>query len=412
MSELFQVITLEQAYRLMAQHLPQPQLTVEQVPLTAALGRRLANDVIAEDDLPGFSRSTVDGFAVRAGDTFGASEGLPAYLDLAGEVLMGQAADRPVQPGQAIKISTGGMLPPGADAVVMVEYTEPLDHRTIGVTRSVAPGENVIRRGEDVQAGELIFTRGHRLKAQDLGLLAALGRSTVEVLAPVPVGIISTGDEVVTPETQPGPGQVRDMNSYTLFGLVQMAGGRPKLYGIVPDDFTQLREKLAQALEENQIVLLSGGSSVGTRDVTVQVINALGSPGVLYHGLAIRPGKPTIGAVLNQKPVFGLPGHPVSAMVVFDLVVRPLIDGRMINPALQEGIPVPARITRSLASAAGREDFIRVQLRRELREYLAEPILGKSGLLTTMVRADGLVKIPLDKQGLVAGELVEVWLFE
>ncbi|WP_018085400.1 molybdopterin molybdotransferase MoeA [Desulfurispora thermophila] len=410
MTDLFQALTVEQARRELTAHLRLPART-EEVPLPLAAGRLLAAPVRVQDDIPGFARSTVDGFAVRAADTFGASEGLPAYLDLDGEILMGQEAVRPLKPGTAQRIPTGGMLPPGADAVVMVEYSEPLDERTIGVVRPVAPGENVVQRGEDMAAGQVVLEPGRSLRPQELGLLAALGLGRVPVLARPRVGIVSTGDEVVPPETMPAPGQVRDINSYALAGQVEQAGGQAQLYGIVCDSAAALQEVLEKALSECELVLLSGGSSVGTRDVSAAVLERLGRPGVLFHGLAIKPGKPTIGAVVEGKAVFGLPGHPVSAMVVFLLLVEPLLRrGRypQTETERQAEFPLPAEITRNMRSAAGREDFIRVRLDYQQGRWLAHPVLGKSGLISTMVQADALAWITAAREGVVAGETVPV----
>ncbi|BAF60798.1 molybdopterin biosynthesis enzyme [Pelotomaculum thermopropionicum SI] len=416
MAELFKALTVEEARVAVARYLPGKRPGVR-LPLLESLGRRLAADVRAPEDVPGFDRSTVDGYAVRARDTYGATEGLPSYLDVAGEVLMGREPEGTVSPGQAWRIATGGMLPPGADAVVMLEYTEELDCRTIGVTRPVAPGENVIRKGEDIAAGEIALPAGHRIRPQDMGMLSSVGVSEVEVELPVRVGIISTGDELVSPGERPVPGQVRDINSYTLYGAVAACGGEPRLYGIVGDDYEKLKRTLELALSENDMVLLSGGSSVGTRDVAALAIDSAGEPGVLFHGISVKPGKPTIGAVVNGKPVFGLPGHPASAMVVFELMVAPLVRSggyaageKEMREALT-AFPLRAVLTRSLHSAAGREDFIRVRLHCKDGRLFAEPVLGKSGLISTMVKADGLARIPPGKEGVEAGEIVEVKLF-
>lgn len=406
--ELFKVLTVREAQEVLEEHINFSQY--QTVPLLSSLGRVLAKDVTAQEDVPGFNRSTMDGFAVRAADTFGASEGLPAYLDIAGEVLMGKEPAGELTVGQAWSIPTGGMLPKGADAVVMIEYTEELDQHTIAVTKPVAPGENVVRRGEDVPVGSVVLAAGSRVRPQDLGILSATGVTEVPVLAQLKVGIISSGDEVISPEKVPQPGQVRDINSYTLFGLVAQGGGIPKIYGIVKDNFEALKATLQQAVSENDIVLVSGGSSVGTRDVTARVMNELGRPGLLFHGLNIKPGKPTIGAVVNGKPIFGLPGHPVSAMVAYNLLVDPLVRWGKYSHAAQE-IALRAKITRNTRSAAGREDFIRVRLYVEKGELMAEPVLGKSGLINTMVKADGIARIPEGKEGVEAGEYVEVKLF-
>jgi molybdopterin molybdotransferase len=414
MAELFfKALTIKKARSVLSGYLKEFRSPVK-VPLLESLNRRLACAVTAVEDIPGFGRSTVDGYAVRARDTYGASEGLPSYLEVYGEVLMGRAPDREVGAGQAWYIATGGMLPRGADAVVMVEYTEELDGSTIGITRPVAPGENVIQKGEDISSGEVALPAGHRIRPQDLGMLSSVGVDTVEVASRVKVGIISTGDELVCPGDKPGPGQVRDINSFTLHGAVEACGGIPYLYGVIPDNFARLKKILEQALDENDLVLLSGGSSVGVRDVTLRVIEAMGKPGVLFHGISVKPGKPTIGAVVKGKPVFGLPGHPVSTLIIFDILVAPLVrDGGY--PADEEesltAFPLLALMTRNLRSAAGREDFIRVKLYRRDGQVYAEPVLGKSGLITTMVRADGIARIPPGKEGVEAGETVEVKLF-
>lgn len=409
MAELFQARTVKEARELLGAHI-NTDFAVEKAPLLEALDRRLVEDIVAVDAVPGFDRSTMDGFAVRARDTFGASESLPAYLDVTGEVFMGQEAAGNLGVGQAWRIPTGGMLPPGADAVVMVEFTEELDELTIGVTKPVAPGDHVVRAGEDIAVGGTVLSQGHIIRPQDLGLLSAVGLTEVSVAAPLRVGIISTGDEVVEPHCQPALGQVRDVNSYALYGQAVRAGAQCQIYGIVRDNYDHLKEKLGQALAQCDLVLLSGGSSVGTRDVAAKVLDNLGSPGVLFHGISIKPGKPTVGAVVEGKPVFGLPGHPVSAMIVFNLLVTPLIKyGAYFDNPL--GFPVRARLNRNMRSAAGREDYLRVRLYRQGSEMVAEPVLGKSGLISTMVEAVGLARIPAEKEGVEAGELVDVTLF-
>lgn len=409
--ELFKAVSLREAREMLGLHFEAKQLRArEEVPLPDSLGRCLAEDIRAVEDVPGFNRSTMDGFAVLARDTYGASDGLPAYLEVAGEVLMGREPDGGISAGQTWRIATGGMLPPGADAVVMVEYTEELDDFSIGVTRPVAPGDNVIRRGEDATAGAVVLHSGHCVRPQDLGLLAAAGITRVTVFSPVQVAIISTGDELVTPDMLPLPGQVRDINTFTLYGAAVAAGGRPMLYGIVKDDFTELKNVLEKALSENDMVLVSGGSSVGVRDVAAGVINSLGKPGVLFHGIAVKPGKPTVGAVVKNKLVFGLPGHPVSALVVFELLVAPLLrTGRYPQDGLE--FPLRARLTRNVRSATGREDYVRVRLGSRNGELTAEPVPGKSGLITTMTSADGLAHIPTGKEGAEAGEMIAVKLF-
>jgi molybdopterin molybdotransferase len=425
MPELFQVLTVAEALdRLLAYVAPLAR--VERVPLLDALDRITAEELRAPVDLPAFPRSTMDGFAVRAADTYGASEGLPAYLTICGEVPMGRAADLQVGVGAAARVHTGGMLPAGADAVVMVENTQALDERTIEVVRPVAAGENVIPIGEDVRTGDLLFTRGRQLRPQDLGGLAGLGITDVPVAARPRVAILATGDEVVPVDTAPAPGQVRDINTYTLATLTRRAGGEPLPAGIAPDDAAALRRMAAPALAEADVLIISAGSSVSTRDMTAQVIGELGQPGVLVHGVSIHPGKPTILAVAGGKPVFGLPGNPVSTMIAFDLFVAPTLlrllgvsatesteekREQANTPSVSSMATVRARLTRNVASIPGREDFVPVRLATRDGALYADPVFGKSNLIYTMAHADGMLHVPLDRAGLYAGDEVMVRLF-
>ncbi|RDV83671.1 molybdopterin molybdenumtransferase MoeA [Ammonifex thiophilus] len=400
---LFTTLTLAEAREKLRRSMrPWP---VEEVGLGDALGRVLAQDLAAKEDVPGFDRSTVDGYAVRAADTFGASEGLPAILRLAGEVCMGSPPEKGLTHGEAWRISTGGMLPEGADAVVMVEYTEELDEETVAIYRPVAPGENVVRRGDDVQAGRVILPAGRRLRPADVGLLATCGWDRVPVFRKPRIGVIGTGDEIVEVGQVPGPGQVRDVNTWSLAAAVTAAGGEPVRYGVVRDRLPEIKEMLARALEECDGVCLAGGSSVGVRDLTLEAIEDLPGTKVLFHGLAVRPGKPTLGAVVNGKPVVGLPGHPVSALVVFHFLFRPLLEPEKENP-----LPLRARLTRSLSSAPGREDFVPAELGVEEGVTIARPILGKSGLIAWLARAQALIHLPLDAEGAAAGDWVDVFL--
>ena len=408
--ELFNVLTPSDAFARLRPLLPTDP-DVEKVPVEGALGRVLAQDLRSPGDLPSFPRSTMDGFAVRAADTFGASEGLPAYLNVVGEVLMGQTPERGPRLGEAYRIATGGMVPPGADAVVMVEHTQEVDPATIEVLRSVAPGEHVIQVGEDVRRDEPLLQRGHVLRSQDIGGLVALGITVVGVARRLTVGIISGGDEVVPPTSVPAGGQVRDINSYTLSALVERGGHIARRYGIVPDVYERLEAAARAALDEVDVLILSAGSSVSTRDMTADVIASLGEPGVLVHGVSLKPGKPTILAMAKNKPVFGLPGNPVSCMVTFDLFVAPTLYLMSGCPERPPRDGVPARLTRNVASAPGREDYFQVRLERRGNALWAEPVFGKSNLIYTLVKSDGMVRIALDQGGLSEGDWVQVLAF-
>jgi len=410
--ELADLTPITEAQRVFFAAVPAPELEKEECPLTAALGRVVAEPIVAQVDVPGFSRSTVDGYAVRARDTFGASAAAPAYLELIGEVAMGQAAAQRLGVGQAVRIATGGMLPEGADAVVMVEYTAETPDGQVEIRRPAAPLENVIERGEDVRRGQVVLEPGHRLRPQDIGALAGIGCLSLPVYRRPRVAIIATGDEIVPPETEPGPGEVRDINSYSLAAQVEQEGGVPVRLGIVRDEYELLHQALQQAVAENDMVLISGGSSVGTRDVAARAINSLGEPGVLIHGVTLKPGKPTILAVAQGKPVYGMPGHPVSALVVYRLFVRPVL--RRLMGCSRELLPDPyveAVLTRNVHSDPGRTEYIRVRLVAAGDELQAEPVLGASGLIMTMARADGLIVVPLGSDGLEAGSRVRVYPF-
>jgi len=410
MPELFTVHPPAEALEVLLNHLP-ARVRAETIPTADALDRALAGALTAPLSLPSFPRSTVDGYAVHAADTFGASESLPAYLSVTGQVLMGRASEVKIEPTQAAVVYTGGMIPPGADAVVMVERTQQLDETNIEVLRSVAPGENVIQIGEDVKTGESLQEPGHILRPQDIGGLMALGITRIAVAARPRVAIVSTGDEVVPPEVEPGPGQVRDVNTYTVAGLVARAGGVPLLLGIIRDDFDALFAAARAGLDSADALVISAGSSVSTRDLTADVVNRLGQPGVLVHGVSVKPGKPTILGVCDGKPVFGLPGNPVSAMVVADLFLTPVLwrlQGVNTPPGRRR---VTAKLAHNVASVPGREDYAPVKLAVRDGQLWAAPVFGKSNLIYTLVKADGLVRVPPDSNGLHEGEWVEVELF-
>jgi molybdopterin molybdotransferase len=349
----------------------------------------------------------MDGYAVAAADTFGASESQPAYLTVRGSVVMGAPADGRVGPGEALRIATGAMLPYGADAVVMWEHTRESGD-VLEVHRPVAPGEHIVTVGEDVREGETVLRAGRVLRPADIGLLAGLGVAEIAVARRPRVAIISTGDELVGPEETPGPGQVRNVNQYSLGAWVRHLGGEPLLLGRVRDDADEILALLRRAVAAADVALISGGSSAGARDLTRAVVESLGEPGLLFHGIAVRPGKPTVVGAHRGVPVFGLPGHPISAMVIFLVLVRPLLERLLGVPPGESGVKVFARLTDNLPSQAGREDYYQVSLRPGGGGMEATPVFRKSGLVTAMVRGRGMVRVAPDREGLEAGELVEV----
>lgn len=381
------------------------------LPLSEALGMVLAEDVISHEQVPSFTRSTVDGYAVKAKDTFGASESLPAFLHITGKIEMGMAADQALEEGQAQYIPTGGMLPAGADSVVMIEHVEEVG-TLLNVFRQAAPGENIIRAGDDVKAGELVISAGHRLRPQDLGVLAAIGRTEVAVYPRPVVGVLSTGDEIVPAEKKVlAPGEVRDINGVTVGAAARQYGAEVVFGGIVKDNYDEYLHKSRDLLERVDFLLLSGGSSVGTRDFSLQVLASLGEPGVLVHGVSIKPGKPTIIAKAGEKPVLGLPGHPASALIIFHLFGIPILQKLEGCASPETDLRLTARISRNIASAAGRSDYVRVKLEAREDGLWAVPVFGKSGLISTLVESDGMVEIEANKEGVQEGDLVRVHLF-
>lgn len=410
-------VTREEALKRILSTTPLSPPSTETTQPGASLGRVLAEDIRATADLPEFDRSTMDGYAVRSADTFGATESLPALLTVIGDIPMGSMPDGGIAKGQAMKIATGGALPQGADSVLMLEHAQTVDERAVEAVKPVAPGENVVQVGDDLRRGDIALGKGRRIRPQDMGALASLGITSVPVYAVPRVAIISTGNEIVSADSIPQPGKIRDSNSCTLVGLIIQSGGVPVHVGIIPDDFDRLRIAVGEALGNCQLVILTGGSSVGTADHTARVIESFGPPGVQVHGVSVKPGKPLIAGWAGGVPVFGLPGHPVAVAISFDLFVRPLLvrlSGEVPHPAL-ENVPVErivrAKLARSITSGPGREEHVRVALERRDGVLTAVPVFGGSGLISTLVKADGIVVVPLHSIGIEAGEDVEVRLF-
>ncbi|MGD1005175.1 MAG: gephyrin-like molybdotransferase Glp [Methanoregulaceae archaeon] len=376
----------------------------EYIPLTEAVGRVLSKNIKADIDIPGYDRSVVDGFAVRAADTIGANDAIPAMLRSKGRVEMGGNIQRTsIDPGQCFYVPTGGVLPKGANAVVMLENAENVGDEIL-IKKPVAHRENVLLYNEDFSKGELVICRGKRLTSQDIGVLAAVGCIQVPVFLKPIIGVLSTGNELVSATEVPGSGQIRDSNSNMVGSFVQERGCHPKYFGIVKDNQESLYAILKKAVAECDAVLISGGSSKDDRDMVASLIGDLGE--VLIHGIAIAPGKPTIIGCSDQKPIIGLPGHPASAFIVLFVIVRHLIDG-MTGDASPQQEKVRARINQNVPSQKGREDYVRVFVEGEK----ATPLFGKSGLLNTLVRSNGVIQIPAESEGLEVGDLVEVWLW-
>jgi molybdopterin molybdotransferase len=413
MPEFLRLVSPAEALARWMKALPEGRRTgVETIETPAALGRVLAEDIVAPHPLPPFPRSTVDGYAVRAEDTFGAGPSAPSYLHLVGEVPMGRISDLRVHVGEAALVHTGGAIPDGANAVVMLEDTQTVPGGEIEILTALGIGKNVIRLGEDIQAGEKVMETGQRLRPQEIGGLMAIGRVRVAVFHRPRVAILSTGDEVVPADAEPRPGQVRDVNSHTLAALVLRGGGEPVPFGILPDDLETLFQAAERAKASSDLVMITAGSSASARDVTAEVVRRLGSPGVLVHGLSIKPGKPAILGIADGVPVIGLPGNPVSALVVAGLLVTPMLRrlGGDNRPSITAA--VPARLAVNVPSEAGREDYVPARLEGSPEGWIADPVFGKSNLIFTLVRADGLIRIPPDATGLSEGSRVDVIPFE
>jgi molybdopterin molybdotransferase len=405
--EFFHVITSDNLIQLLGRF---PRLPFERRPLDSALGRILCEGILAAEDLPEQARSTVDGFAVRAEDTFGASDSIPAFLNCVGSVRMGALPDFSIQSGQAAQIPTGGFLPDGADAVVMVEYTNPAGTDSIEVTRPVTAKTNVLDHGEDAKSGDALLASGKRLRPQEIGFLAALGFTELNVYRQPRVAVISTGDEVVPINRKPDLGQIRDANGHSLSALIRSSGAEAIPFDIVPDDSEKLYNSLEEGLAQADAVAISGGSSVGTRDLMVDAVSRLPGVEILAHGVAIRPGKPTLLADRRGKAIFGLPGHPVSALIVAQAFLAPFLQylqgGELVKGPL--GSRKRAMLAGSVHSTIGLEEFVRVRLERSDEMDMAHPVFGKSGMLSTMVKADGIFVIPMNVEGYSKGEVVQI----
>lgn len=407
--ELFNVVTVDEAKKIIDDNFKR-RAEGEKASLTGCAGRVLYCDVVSDINVPGFRRSTVDGYAVSSRDVFGASEAIPSMLDLKGEVQMGKIPPSSIDfPGECLYVPTGGMLPEGADCVVMIEYTEKLDDNTILVNSPAAPGDNVVEEDEDIKKGHVVIKAGTRLRPYEIGVLSSLGYKDIEVCRMPKVGIISTGDEISGIDEIPKPGQVRDINTYLLYSSVILDGGQPVSYGAIRDDYNLLKDIVSKAVSECDIVLLSGGSSVGAKDHTLDVINSVGAPGVLVHGISVKPGKPTIIGGAQDKIIFGLPGHPLACAIMYKILVKYYMDNFLgYNDAT---FPVPCRFSINYHKAKGREEYLPVYLKHDGKDVVAEPVFGKSGLITGFSRAWGYVRIDRNKEGLNSGEIVYAYKF-
>jgi molybdopterin molybdotransferase len=402
------VTRIEEAARLFYESLQLTRRETDLLPIQDCMDSVLAFDLIATDDIPNADKSAVDGYALQARDTFSASSISPTLLGLRSKILGSQLI---VGRGEAVYVHTGAPLPRGSDAVVMIEFTEKVGPDTIEVYKAVAPGEDVSWKGEDVRKGEVVLREGTRLRPQDLGMLAALGLPSVQVYRKPLVGIISTGSELVSLNSEKRLDRVVDVNSIILSAMVAGCGGRSLPMGIVKDEFHEIKSRISEGLEKSDLLILSGGTSEGLADLTVKAIDSLGKPGVVVHGIAMRPGRPTALACLQGKPVISLSGYPVAAMMGFYLFVKPLL-AKMLRTTDPLEPEVRARVTRRIASAPGLRSFVRVAVSKSGDDYIADPVRTTgSGILSSMIKANGLIVIPEDVEGVDENDEVDVKLF-
>lgn len=407
MGEFLKLEKPSEALRTFLDQIPETRRPSETISTRLAAGRVLVEAILSPEPSPAFNRSTVDGYAVHANDSFGASDGIPAFFKIVGEVVMGKKTVLKVEGGEAAVVHTGGMLPEGCDAVIMVEQTQKAREDQIEVSKAVSPGENVILAGEDLETGEEILEAGTLIRAVEIGGLLAVGLTEINVFRKPFIGVLSSGDELVEPGTSPQPGQIRDINSSMLAVLIEENGGIAKTYELMPDDPRKMREITTRAFSECDALVITAGSSASTRDFTAQIVQELGQPGVIVHGVNIKPGKPTILAVCAGKPVIGLPGNPVSAFVIANIFLLPMlrrISGLIKHSDARVGI---AKLKINLPSVAGREDYWPVRLEKTESGWTADPIFYKSNLIFTLVKADALAVVPADANGMAAGSMIE-----
>ena len=405
---MFNVKTIQETLEIIQNEFT-PLRKIERVSLDQSYGRVLAIDIVANQDIPPFHRSSVDGYAVRARDTFGAGESMPVPLSLVEEIKMGIQPEFTLSANQASYIPTGGQLPEGSDAVVMIEFAEEFNDGFVYIQKSVAPGNNVIYKGDDLKQGKIVLSKNTTLNAQDVGILAALGIGEVDVYARLRVAIVSTGDEIVEIDSIPVGAQVRDVNAYVILGEARRLGCDAKRIGIVKDDADLIYATLNQAIKENDLVILSGGSSVGMKDNSVEVLNRLGEPGVLVHGIAVKPGKPTLIAKAQGKAILGLPGHPASAFVIFRIFGKAMIEQLTGNKFKETHIA--ARLSTNIPSNHGRAEYIPIRLEKKEGEWIAHPLFGKSGMISLLSLADGYLCIERESEGYDRDRQVDVVLY-
>ena len=406
--DFFNVMSVDEVKKILSNNFKNMKIETEIVNILECEGRVLSKDIVSKFNVPEFNRSTVDGYAIKSKESHGCSECMPTFLDIVGEVSMGESASGDIKSGECMYVPTGGMIPNSSDAVIMIEHAEKLDEFTIAIHKPTSTGENVVYKGDDIKKDQIVIKKGKKLNSQDIGVLAALGVNEIEVYRTIKFTVISTGDEIIDLDEDLEFGKIRDINGYAICSLIKKLGGVVVKKSIVKDDYNLLREEVQFGIDNSDIVLLSGGSSVGTRDFTHDVINSFNGQGVLVHGVALKPGKPTIIGECENKVVIGLPGHPVSAIIVFKIFIEYLVNEILeIN---ENKYLIDAIINQNLHSSPGKKTYQMVSLEEIDNKYYATPIFGKSSMITLLSKACGYVIINENCEGLYKKEKVKVHL--
>ncbi|MGL6105904.1 molybdopterin molybdotransferase MoeA [Romboutsia sp.] len=406
--EFFNVMSVDEVKNILINNFKNIKIETEKVTILDCYERVLSKDIASQINVPDFNRSTVDGYAIKSNDSHGCSDCMPTFLEVTGEVNMGQAVDIDIKNGQCIYVPTGGMLPKSADSVIMIEYVEKLDESTIAIHKPISTGENVVYKGDDIKENQVVLKKGKKINSQDIGVLASLGAYEIEVYKSIKFTVISTGDEIIDLDENLEFGKIRDINGYAICSLIKKLGGSVVKKSIVKDNYELLKEEVSNGIKNSDIVLLSGGSSVGTRDYTHDVINSFDGQGVLVHGVALKPGKPTIIGECENKAVIGLPGHPVSAIIVFKIFIEYLVN--QILDIKETTYTVDAIINTNLHSSPGKKTYQMVSLEEIANKYYAKPMFGKSSMITLLSKSCGYIIIDEDCEGLYKEQEIKVHL--
>tara|TARA_B100000029_G_scaffold235772_1_gene232901 strand:+ start:4355 stop:5590 length:1236 start_codon:yes stop_codon:yes gene_type:complete len=411
LSEFFDVVTPEEAINMLLSENNFPKMISEKINTIDSNGRILTQDIKSEINLPHFNRSSMDGYAIDANDSNGVSLSNPNYLEIIEEIKMGDVPKQKIIPGKTSRIFTGGMMPEGSTAVIMEEDTEELGNNMIEIKKPVSTGENIIFIGEETKKGNIIIKKGIKIRSQEIGSLLESGLTKIFVSKRPIIGVLSSGDELIPPGNKLELGKIRDINTYTISNLIKNSGCIAKIFPILPDDLNSQLNQAKNALQFCDMLIFSAGSSISYRDTTAEVINSLEKPGVIVHGISVKPGKPTILGLSGTKPIIGLPGNPVSSIMIFINIVKPILD-KLNNHVSNIGNQIDCTLTQDISSQTGREDYVQVSLKINDQKILATPVFGKSNLINTLVNSDGFITIPPETGGLYKNSLVKVKTYE